>query len=45
MAEKCKEENEQERAAVMGDGWLSDHTALLVNYHSILIQVQFSLYF
>ncbi|XP_055017922.1 sperm flagellar protein 2 [Boleophthalmus pectinirostris] len=40
MCEKRKEENEQERAAIMGDGWLSDHTALLVNYHSILMQVE-----
>ncbi|KAK7933524.1 hypothetical protein WMY93_004420 [Mugilogobius chulae] len=40
ICEKRKEENEQEMAAVMEDGWLSDHTALLVNYHSILMQVE-----
>ncbi|XP_055080214.1 sperm flagellar protein 2 [Periophthalmus magnuspinnatus] len=40
ISEKRKEENEQERAAITGDGWLSDHTALVVNYHSILMQVE-----
>lgn len=40
-----KEENEQERAAVMQDRWLVDHTALIINYHSILLQVRFLIAF
>ncbi|XP_029999221.1 sperm flagellar protein 2 [Sphaeramia orbicularis] len=40
MSDKRKEEDEQEWAAVMGDGWLEDHTALLINHHSTLTQAE-----
>ncbi|XP_051279431.1 sperm flagellar protein 2 isoform X2 [Dicentrarchus labrax] len=40
MSDKRKEEDEQERDALMGEGWLEDHTAVLVNYHSVLMQVE-----
>uniref|UniRef100_A0A8C4NY62 Calponin-homology (CH) domain-containing protein n=1 Tax=Dicentrarchus labrax TaxID=13489 RepID=A0A8C4NY62_DICLA len=43
MSDKRKEEDEQERDALMGEGWLEDHTAVLVNYHSVLMQVTFLL--
>ncbi|XP_032371507.1 sperm flagellar protein 2 isoform X2 [Etheostoma spectabile] len=36
ISDKRKEEDEQERAALMGNGWLEE----LVNYHSILMQVE-----
>lgn len=39
ISDKRKEEDEQERAALMG--WLEDHIAILINNHSILIQVTF----
>ncbi|XP_017267645.1 sperm flagellar protein 2 isoform X2 [Kryptolebias marmoratus] len=35
-----KEENEQERATLTSNGWLEAHTALLLNHHSILIQIE-----
>ncbi|XP_044053847.1 sperm flagellar protein 2 isoform X2 [Siniperca chuatsi] len=38
ISDKRKEEDEQERAALMG--WLGDHTAVLINHHSILIQLE-----
>ncbi|XP_068422799.1 sperm flagellar protein 2 [Clinocottus analis] len=40
ISKKHKEEDEKERARVMGDGWLEKHTIVLVNYHSVLIQVE-----
>lgn len=40
ISDKRKEEDEQERAA-LGEGWLEDHTAVLINHHSILMQVTF----
>ncbi|XP_067378543.1 sperm flagellar protein 2 isoform X3 [Channa argus] len=40
ISDKCKEENEKERDALMNDGWLEDHIAMLVNHHSTLIQVE-----
>ncbi|XP_035847372.1 sperm flagellar protein 2 isoform X6 [Sander lucioperca] len=36
ISDKRKEEDEQERAALMGNGWLEN----LVNYHSVLMQVE-----
>ncbi|XP_070760798.1 sperm flagellar protein 2 [Enoplosus armatus] len=39
ISDKRKEEEEQERAALMG--WLEDCTAVLINYHSTLIQLEF----
>ncbi|XP_034728689.1 sperm flagellar protein 2 isoform X2 [Etheostoma cragini] len=36
ISDKRKEEDEQERAALMGNGWLEE----LINYHSILMQVE-----
>ncbi|XP_013858064.1 sperm flagellar protein 2 [Austrofundulus limnaeus] len=35
-----KKENEQERATLTSNGWLETHTSLLVNHHSILIQIE-----
>lgn len=32
-------EDEKEMDAVMGDGFLEDHTVLLINHHSMLMQV------
>ncbi|XP_054467241.1 sperm flagellar protein 2 [Anoplopoma fimbria] len=40
ISDKRKEEDEKERAKVMGDGWLEEHTAILVNHHSVLMQVE-----
>ncbi|XP_041793355.1 sperm flagellar protein 2 [Chelmon rostratus] len=40
ISDKRKEEDEQERAALMGEGWMEDHTAIIVNHHSILMQVE-----
>lgn len=39
IIDKCKEENEQERATLKSNGWLEAHTSLLTNHHSMLIQV------
>uniref|UniRef100_A0A4W6C6C9 Sperm flagellar 2 n=1 Tax=Lates calcarifer TaxID=8187 RepID=A0A4W6C6C9_LATCA len=41
ISDKRKEQDEQERASLMCDGWLEDHTAVLVNLHSMLMQVTF----
>ncbi|KAM7391379.1 hypothetical protein PAMP_022074 [Pampus punctatissimus] len=38
ISDKRKEEDEQERALLVGDGWLEDHTAILINHHSRLMQ-------
>uniref|UniRef100_A0A668A6P5 Sperm flagellar 2 n=1 Tax=Myripristis murdjan TaxID=586833 RepID=A0A668A6P5_9TELE len=38
ICDKRKEENEQERAALMGNRWLEDHTAVLINDYSALMQ-------
>ncbi|XP_029915188.1 sperm flagellar protein 2 [Myripristis murdjan] len=40
ICDKRKEENEQERAALMGNRWLEDHTAVLINDYSALMQVE-----
>ncbi|KAK2837810.1 hypothetical protein Q5P01_015022 [Channa striata] len=40
ISDKCKEQNEQERDALMYDGWLEENIALLVNHHSTLIQME-----
>ncbi len=39
ICDKRKEEAEQERAGVIDDGWLDDHTAVLINHYSALMQV------
>jgi len=39
ISDKRKEEDEKERAKLMGDGWLEEHTAVLINHHSVLMQV------
>lgn len=41
ISDKGKEEDEQERDALMGNGWLEDHILVLIDHHSILIQVAF----
>ncbi|XP_033476469.2 sperm flagellar protein 2 [Epinephelus lanceolatus] len=40
ISDKRKEEDEQEKAALMDNGWLEEHTAVLINYHSVLMQVE-----
>uniref|UniRef100_A0A3Q3KDJ1 Calponin-homology (CH) domain-containing protein n=1 Tax=Monopterus albus TaxID=43700 RepID=A0A3Q3KDJ1_MONAL len=40
ISDKRKEQNKQERTALMCDGWLEDHTAILINHHSTLMQVE-----
>ncbi|XP_067295685.1 sperm flagellar protein 2 isoform X2 [Pseudorasbora parva] len=40
ICDKRKEEAEQERQEVIDDGWLDDHTAVLINHYSALIQVE-----
>ncbi|XP_071339395.1 sperm flagellar protein 2 [Trachinotus anak] len=40
ISDKRKEQDEQERTSLMCDGWLEDHTAVLVNHHSTLMQVE-----
>ncbi|XP_031712132.1 sperm flagellar protein 2 isoform X3 [Anarrhichthys ocellatus] len=40
ISDKRKEEDEKESANLMGDGWLEEHTAVLVNHHSVLLQVE-----
>ncbi|KAM7415966.1 hypothetical protein PAMA_018166 [Pampus argenteus] len=40
ISDKRKEEDEQERTLLVGDGWLEDHTAILINHHSRLMQVE-----
>uniref|UniRef100_UPI0037E8F8BE sperm flagellar protein 2 n=1 Tax=Semicossyphus pulcher TaxID=241346 RepID=UPI0037E8F8BE len=39
ISDKRKEEDERERAA-LGEGWLEDHSAVLINHHSVLMQVE-----
>lgn len=39
ITDKRKEQDEQERASLMSDGWLEEHIVVLVNRHSILTQV------
>ncbi|XP_068167289.1 sperm flagellar protein 2 [Antennarius striatus] len=40
IGDKRKEENEQEKDAVMGEGWLEEHTMVFINHHSVLMQVE-----
>ncbi|XP_041854355.1 sperm flagellar protein 2 isoform X2 [Melanotaenia boesemani] len=40
IIEKRKEEDEQERDTLMCDGWLENHTAILINHHTMLMQVE-----
>ncbi|KAM9858603.1 sperm flagellar protein 2 [Aulostomus maculatus] len=40
ISDKRKEGDEREMAALMGNGWLEDHTAVLINHHSRLMQVE-----
>uniref|UniRef100_A0A674MJM5 Sperm flagellar 2 n=1 Tax=Takifugu rubripes TaxID=31033 RepID=A0A674MJM5_TAKRU len=40
ISNKRKMEDEKEMSAVMGEGFLEEHTALLVNNHSMLMQVE-----
>lgn len=39
ISDKRKEQDEQERTSVMTNGWLEEHSVILVNHHSILTQV------
>ncbi|XP_047447373.1 sperm flagellar protein 2 [Mugil cephalus] len=40
ITEERKVEDEQERTALMSNGWLEDNTSVLVNHHSTLMQVE-----
>ncbi|XP_070819976.1 sperm flagellar protein 2 [Chaetodon trifascialis] len=40
ISDKRKEKDEEERAALMGEGWVEDHTAIIINHHSVLMQVE-----
>ncbi|XP_030647562.1 sperm flagellar protein 2 [Chanos chanos] len=40
ICERRREEGRQERTALTGDGWLEDHTHILINHFSTLIQVE-----
>ncbi|KAM9849627.1 sperm flagellar protein 2-like [Aulostomus maculatus] len=40
ISDNFKEENEQEMSVLMDDEWLEDHTAVLINHHSRLMQVE-----
>ncbi|XP_072528026.1 sperm flagellar protein 2 isoform X2 [Salminus brasiliensis] len=40
ICDKRKEEAWQKRAGVIEDGWLEDHTGLLINHYSTLMQVE-----
>ncbi|KAM6965443.1 sperm flagellar protein 2 [Aplochiton taeniatus] len=40
ICDKRREEAGQERAAIMGDGWLEDHTGVLINHYTTLVQVE-----
>ncbi|XP_047197228.1 sperm flagellar protein 2 [Hippoglossus stenolepis] len=40
ISDKRKEQDEQERASLMYNGWLEEHTAILINHHSTLMQVE-----
>nr|XP_040051942.1 sperm flagellar protein 2 isoform X2 [Gasterosteus aculeatus aculeatus] len=40
ICDKRKEKDEKEKDGLMADGWLEEHTALLVNHHSLLLQVE-----
>uniref|UniRef100_A0A671Q5H0 Sperm flagellar protein 2-like n=1 Tax=Sinocyclocheilus anshuiensis TaxID=1608454 RepID=A0A671Q5H0_9TELE len=40
ICDKRKEEVEQERAGVIDDSWLDDHTAVLINHYSALMQIE-----
>ncbi|KAM6931365.1 sperm flagellar protein 2 [Xenentodon cancila] len=42
ITDKRKEEDEQERAELMCNGWLDDCTFVLLNHHSMLMQVELS---
>lgn len=42
ICDKRKEEAEQERAGVIDDSWLDDHTAVLINHYSALMQVTYT---
>uniref|UniRef100_A0A7N6BWI8 Calponin-homology (CH) domain-containing protein n=1 Tax=Anabas testudineus TaxID=64144 RepID=A0A7N6BWI8_ANATE len=44
ISDKRKEQDEQERTALIGNGWLEDHIAILINHHSTLIQVTFQFF-
>ncbi|RVE68015.1 hypothetical protein OJAV_G00087500 [Oryzias javanicus] len=40
ITDKCKEQDEQEKAALLNDEWLEEHTAALINSHSMLMQLE-----
>nr|XP_055053992.1 sperm flagellar protein 2 [Misgurnus anguillicaudatus] len=40
ICDKRRDEAVQERAGVIDDGWLDDHTALLINHYSALMQTE-----
>ncbi|PWA19679.1 hypothetical protein CCH79_00007062, partial [Gambusia affinis] len=40
ITDKRKEEDQQERAAFMCDGWLEEQSGLLINHYSMIIQIE-----
>ncbi|XP_028312903.1 sperm flagellar protein 2 isoform X3 [Gouania willdenowi] len=40
ICDKRKEEDEQERATIMSDGWLEEQVSVVINLHSLLMQVE-----
>ncbi|XP_076011080.1 sperm flagellar protein 2-like [Genypterus blacodes] len=40
ICKKRKEEEEQEKSVIIGDEWLNDHTDILMNHYSTLMQVE-----
>ncbi|XP_076010980.1 sperm flagellar protein 2-like [Genypterus blacodes] len=40
ICEKRKEEEEEEKSVIIGDEWLNDHTDILMNHYSTLMQVE-----
>uniref|UniRef100_A0A3P9JCS7 Sperm flagellar 2 n=1 Tax=Oryzias latipes TaxID=8090 RepID=A0A3P9JCS7_ORYLA len=41
ITDKCREQDDQRKAALLSDEWLEEHAAVLINSHSMLMQVAF----
>nr|XP_023692350.1 sperm flagellar protein 2 [Paramormyrops kingsleyae] len=40
ICDQRREEARREQAAIEGDGWIDDHTAMLINHYAALMQVE-----
>ncbi|XP_023814061.1 sperm flagellar protein 2 [Oryzias latipes] len=40
ITDKCREQDDQRKAALLSDEWLEEHAAVLINSHSMLMQVE-----